>query len=393
VKRTRPSQSGFTILETLLAASLGAVLVLVALGIMGAMDRTQAAVQRRQEQVDALTRLHVVMEKIFGHLVMQNSTSVPVAGTTTTARSTAGPEVQKEGIRNGEKTLEPRARLLLEVDAGSKSNASLGAIGRGVRPQRMEVVLDKAPVPPGWGRQTTAEVILASQAAEEMRINMASVRGVFELRPDRFTPAGAASITAAPTEGGMTLWWRPLPSQPTGAKGDPYAMEPMEDPSAVPIISGLVQCQWLAFKTIMEDNKPKSREKLPELTATQFQDLPAYMEMMVRTAGGVTMNWMFEVSWTNGPETTEEAEQEVLDEQQNQQGGGRGGPDGQGGPGGPGGGSVPGDGRQRAVPMGDPVVTPGGTTGRPRGGRGGGDGGGGGGGGRGGRRGGRSGGP
>jgi hypothetical protein len=174
-------------------------------------------------------------------------------------------------------------------------------------PQRLELVLSKPPVPPGWGRNTTAEVMAANHATLSVQQEMAATRGVFELRPDRLTPPSAASATAAPDQGGFTLWWRPLPAQPTGDAGDPYAMDPTEDPAAVAVVSGLTNCRWLAFKTVTEDNKPKSRQLLDAMDVLQFQDLPAYIQMEVETAGGLTASWMFEVGWSNGPETTEEA--------------------------------------------------------------------------------------
>ena len=52
----------------------------------------------------------------------------------------------------------------------------------------------------------------------------------------------------------------------------------------------------------------KERKRGGEIAASRFDELPAYMEMQVTTAGGLHQNWMFEVQWMNGPETAEEAE-------------------------------------------------------------------------------------
>lgn len=287
---------GFTIIETVLAASLGAAVVLVCLGIMGAMDRTQEVIARRQTQVEMLSRLHLVMERTFSSLVMAelNTGAVNLGG-----RTPLETGLQRDGIRGGERMAEPRPRLLLGPDPNASRQGPV---------QRLEVVVSKAPVPPGWGRSTTAEVMEAQEAFDALQVGMAATRGVFELRPDEATPVHLRDNLAPPEPGGWTLWWRPLPAQSTGEDGDPYMLEPWEDPTAVPVVSGLVQCRWLAFKAVSEPGRPRVREKQPALESMDFQGLPAYMEMEVRTAGGLTANWMFEIGWLNGPETLDELE-------------------------------------------------------------------------------------
>src|SRR5262245_27181706 len=105
------------------------------------MDRTQTAVERRQDQMEMLARLHLVMERTFSNLVMQSSTSVPTGGSggaggaNQQGNSDGSANLQRDAARNGVKQAEPRPRLMLEVDAGSKSNAILGAAGKGNRPQ------------------------------------------------------------------------------------------------------------------------------------------------------------------------------------------------------------------------------------------------------------------
>jgi hypothetical protein len=60
--------------------------------------------------------------------------------------------------------------------------------------------------------------------------------------------------------------------------------------------------QWLAFK---------DRERLPALEARMLHDLPAHMELNVRMSSGYVANWMFEVAWTNGPESIDEIAEEA----------------------------------------------------------------------------------
>jgi hypothetical protein len=133
------------------------------------------------------------------------------------------------------------------------------------------------------------------------------IRGVFELRPDRATqrtgttPANVLSNSEG--EQGWTLWWRPIghvdESGMTESSVDPYSVDPTEDPAAVPIAAGLKSCNWKAFV---------KRERQSEIRVVSYVDLPAYMEMEVRTVGGFYANWMFEVQWSVAQENSIEAQ-------------------------------------------------------------------------------------
>jgi hypothetical protein len=182
-------------------------------------------------------------------------------------------------------------------------NLKLGSAATGV--QRLEVLVSRTPVPPGFGRSNTVEVMEAMTA-----LPTGPQRGAFELRPDVSTPAAALgdANTVDMNNPGWTLWWRPLPPNVGEQAPDPYAMDPAQDPAAVVIATGLQECQWQAYKTVTDPvtGKSKGREKISEMEASSLQDLPAYFEMSVRTVSGQTAKWMFEVGWSNGPEVLDE---------------------------------------------------------------------------------------
>jgi hypothetical protein len=291
---------GFTMVETLMAATLGAAVVVVCVGLFASMERTDRATSLRFDQTSALSRVHLVMRRTFGNVVMSDSSvrGGPL-GTAPAGTATAGTPETESAVR---------PRILLEKD----SNANFS--GSGAAPQRLEVVLSKAPVPPVLN--TARGEAIAMAAYEPSVYAGPTIRGVFELRPDPpFAEARNWGVPGLdPRKTGWTLWWRPLPHSPEGPAGALFSMQPEEDPSAVPIASGLEMCRWLAF------NK---RKRGDAFTATQFQELPAYMELEIRTTTGLTANWMFEVDWINGPETVEE-----LDEQRGEQLAGPGAPAG-----------------------------------------------------------------
>jgi prepilin-type N-terminal cleavage/methylation domain-containing protein len=275
---------GFTMLETMMASLIGAMVVVVCVGLFGAMDRTDRGTALRFDQTSSLSRVHLVMRRTFASIVMSDAS---VRG------SAPG--------RAGEKdAAPPRPRMLLESDQSPSMQRALSRMGTSGSVQRLEVVLSKAPVPAGM--DSPRGEALAMAAYEPTIYAGPAVRGVFEVRPDPIgeQAKGWGVPGLDPRHRGWTLWWRPLPHQDTGLAGSLYTLDPESDPRAVPIASGLVSVKWTAFK---------ERKRGTAFSATQFQDLPAYMELEVRTTMGLTAHWMFEVDWINGPETQEELEE------------------------------------------------------------------------------------
>ncbi len=282
-------RGGFTLLETLLAASLGAALVLMVVGLMGFMDRAEARQASRLEQVDGMARLHKVMSRVFSTLVVAD----PNSGTA--FRNAV--EGQTPGAKQGEP-----AHVLLEPDESRSLHAALrrARVGGGGAVQRLEVVLERPPVPRSFARGMTGALSTSLQSNSDERddddrpLITGPVRGVFELRPDAATlriSGGAAPVDDGRI--GWTLWWRPLIDEQS------LAIDPTEDPEAVPIVSGLAQCNWKAFI------KRKREDRVRVVTNLE---LPAYMEMEARTLGGQYASWMFEVQWSIQPSASQEGQ-------------------------------------------------------------------------------------
>lgn len=64
---------GFTLLETIMAASIGLVVVLAAMGVFLSMQRADGALARRAAQVTDLQKLHSVMRRSFTALSMSDA--------------------------------------------------------------------------------------------------------------------------------------------------------------------------------------------------------------------------------------------------------------------------------------------------------------------------------
>jgi len=276
--QSRRNQSGFTLIETLLAASMGAALVLMVTAMFAFINRAEAAQASRLEQVEGLARLQRVMSRTFSSLVVADP------GSGSGFRGRVG-----EGAQPGQDADVP-ARVLLEEDQSPGLDAALrrAGIGGGGAVQRLEVVLDRSPLPRGFARGMGGSLSTSVQAnLEEIEEPApATARGVFELRPDRAT-LRVDGTPVAPSDGpeGWTLWWRPLVDE------ESVDLDPTRDPEAVPVVSGLASCRWRAFV---------KRERKEAISVRTNMDLPAHMELEVRTLGGQHANWMFEVQWSVG---------------------------------------------------------------------------------------------
>lgn len=289
---------GFTLLETLLAASLGALLVLMVVGLFGFMDRAEARQVQKLEQIDSLARIHTIMQRTFSALVVsdQMGSQTPAA-------------LPDDATGGGGRRPPQEARLLIEKDESTSLSAAQRRFKAGGVVQRLEVVLDREPVPRRFAQGLSGSLSSSVQANQDDAEQMigGQVRGVFELRPDRATRRMDGTkvdvLTNTSGEEGWTLWWRPIgivdESGVTEAGVDPYAVDPTEDPAAVPIAAGLKSCNWKAFV---------KRERQAEVRVVSYVDLPAYMEMEVQTVSGFYANWMFEVQWSIAQENALEAQ-------------------------------------------------------------------------------------
>lgn len=337
----------------MLAAAMGALVIVAVLGVFALMDRTNAEAARRFDESTMISRLHLVMRRVWGELVI-NDQATAGAGATSGARGATGSTgrssfVAAQNVRNGEAEQPPRPRVLLDVDASPALKAGMKNSGMSGAVQRLEVLLNRPPVPADYGGSMSADLQASLQASGAM-----ATRYVFELRPDHATPPSRLEPGERidPNSSGLTLWGRQLPALEKMMEPDPYLLDPTEDPAAVRLATGLQECNWEVFMTQKDENgKAISRERTPVLSAETLEDLPAYAIMKLRTASGMTADWMFEVGWSFGPETLDQAgqstEQEGNNAGQGGPGGGRGGQGGGGGGRGSGGGRGPGMGGGR----------------------------------------------
>ena len=317
----------FTLIEVVLACSLGAMVVLACVGVYSAMTRADLMLQARFDESAELARLQRTMQNAMGTLVLapeETNLGAGAQGAGEAGADAADGEIEAASEEEG-----PRPRIILgpetsEPIASFTRRAAYAAGGGGglvARPQRLELVLTRAPIrpeadqSPGWTAALAGlvEAEAARQGDEEETEELveAGVRGAFILMPDDATVTG--SRPRADRRAGWTIWWQP--------------MDELTEPARV--ASGIAFCHWRAYF---------GGEMIDEHEAYSTNELPTFMELEVETLGGLYANFLFETVWTvaedPAPETTgSENEANTGDGTGNGENGGRnGGQEGANGP-------------------------------------------------------------
>ncbi|MEZ6244042.1 MAG: prepilin-type N-terminal cleavage/methylation domain-containing protein [Phycisphaerales bacterium] len=345
---TGRSRRGFTLLETILASTVAALVLLAALSMFLTLARTEQTLAARFDQTNEMAWLQLTVRRALLSLVMDENTSVDDDG------NWIVPEGQD---------LPPRGRIMLAPDPLAEAYVATGKWKRpdgAAQMQRFEVVLDAPPVPDalmgpaaGWATRAPADAMdfsLADIAGEDT----GGVRGVFELRPDGVRERIMRSVGLAGEDwpvredndprAGWTLWWREYSVAEIGALTAGGTLQPDDATTpegqerlmrAYPLVRGIEAIRWMIFS---------DSQRTEAYAALAQKDLPAYIELEVRTTTGKYANWMFEVAWRIGADpsedetttTTTDTDEDAGNSTQIQ-GGGAGGPGGGGGRRGPGG--------------------------------------------------------
>jgi len=305
------SRRSFTIIETVLAATLSSLVVLGCMGGFMALSRSDRTLTARFHEANDLARIQRTMQRAFSTLLMapesplddieeedgQDTGELPAAEDT-------------DEMLTGAVVAVPVPRIILEQDNDpallSLLQSSRFAAGGGgssiAAPQRLELVLSAVPIrPPAvqstvWTQALVGVDDLANPTTEAEQ-QYAGVRGAFVLRPDDAEGMDAlAREVRSDDRIGWTLWWQPVDTRSEPAR----------------IASGLAACAFQVFR---------NREMVGELLAYTPEEMPTYIQLEVETLTGLYANYLFEVVWTV----------DQLEEEDTTTSGGGGGGGGQGG--------------------------------------------------------------
>lgn len=328
-RKNAAPERGFTLLETMLAAVMGSMFVLITVGLLYAMQRSDIAMAQRAAESSDLHRARLVMSRCFSTLLTSEQPPPPKPGQEGAAARSRSPRAKPVDGKAAEgdaaepepERVPPPPRVVLASrtsGAGSTVQLTSGEV-REAPMQRMELVVFESPVPsvmredgraravksnrpkresestaaPGEGGalDTPPEEEDPLEEAEPDEIPLKAIRGALELRPtaiDEINPDDSRPP-------GYELWWVPLPRRaPADAEIDEALQAELASiDRPFKVASNIAHLQWRMF----DDRKKKS-----EFEATWDFQLPAYIECQIEMRSGMRAEWMFEVGWGVGPE-------------------------------------------------------------------------------------------
>ncbi len=343
------SRRGFTILEVALASVIGVVIVGVCAVMLTTLERTDRLLEVRASQSGEMQRIHRVMQRMAGSLLLSGDAAAS-RRRTTTATATDVDAATEPGAEPG--APKPPPRFILMPDPALAGVMMSRRVSKGpvaaMMPQRLEVVLTDPPVP---SPSRTIEILerarpgitaddldkqLESEDSESAQVGapdrsgfgdtfdedlseapLRATRGalVFVLadgtreqrrfiaiREQGETP-GSGELSSAPL---FDLWWVPLPPRPPEGweAGIERAYGP--GPDSYRIASDIRFARWQVFS---------KRERKTQVMVTSENEIPAFIELEIEMGSGLWSNWMFEVPMpargaeavpTSGPEGTGE---------------------------------------------------------------------------------------
>lgn len=302
---------GFTLLETALAATIGGMVILTAVGMFSMIERSEKGLEQQFNETRQLGTLQQVLRRSINTILMSDALSASLESAT----GRENPEMGSgEIVESKEATWDgtgERPRIILEMD-NTEDLARCMALAAPPMgdpmgmPQRLEMVSPRSPIPSSLRLPTQSWMNAGIDVANQLEVYGISgpVRGVFEFRPDGsrerlLQMAGMGVATGErvrrQTQTGWTLWWRPVfPDEVLRLQAGMPATEAEFITNAAegyPILRGIKRARFIAF-----DNRFR-RLAYAARTAT---DLPAFFELEIETWAGTYVNWMFEVGWVNG---------------------------------------------------------------------------------------------
>jgi prepilin-type N-terminal cleavage/methylation domain-containing protein len=290
----------FSLIELIAATAIGSVVLAACLALFGLIARTDRIMEERAIEVSDLSRARFVAQRILGHLVMSDAPVPPDEDRLGEEEEQPEPE---------DEAAPPTGRFILHYDEQldrmwNRARFRAGGSGYTVfRPQRLEIAAASVAVPHGDKRFTgrfTRGVSFEDSSDPGSGVGLSVVRGAFELIPDNEAALTRARATDETTT--WTLIFRPMADP--GSEGEARFFEDRSDEYVVRLASGLAACRWRVFK---------DRQYLEQFVCEWADDLPAYIQLELVTAGGQQVDWIFEVGWTVGAEAGDEESEDDLE--------------------------------------------------------------------------------
>lgn len=315
------NNQGFTLIETMLAMMLGAMVLLGCFGVFLSVRNMDNTFEARFQRTSELDITRTVLSRALLSLQMAETESTAVT------RTSDDDEEIDENIEP-----DPRPRIILETDPSALPDST------GWVPQRLELVTATPPAPASmashaasWYTAQDNEESLDYSASDG---SQGAIRGVFELRPAGqrelkmhrlgLIQAGDPMLSQSDLddhtlrnpnnafvenniEPNWTLWWRPILSYEGNQLR--YGIGPLGDSQgstqeirarlagAIPLIHHVERCIFEIFK---------SDQYITIYEGSDIEDIPAYTQFEIVLTNSQYASWMFEVDWVFGDDPNAE---------------------------------------------------------------------------------------
>lgn len=267
------NRRAFTMVEVMLAAVLGTMVVLTAMTLFASISATQHRTAARDFGVQELARLNNVMRKALSQLVVKGFVPKRPTGPAVARPVDEPPPAPEADGSDGRDDDD-------QDDSQEHPRIALGADNRSGW-QRLELVLAEPPLLGGAD---------GAVLERDARRSFSKTRGAFVLRPSDGTLPRTVEELVTPERPSWDLWWVPIDRQEEGIPA-------IGRSEGVIVARGLVGCVWRFYRS----DKSNVLQMLTEAEATSRSELPAYFEVDVATVQGQKARWMFEVGWTTEP--------------------------------------------------------------------------------------------
>lgn len=318
----RPARAGFTLLETILAVTIGFVVLMGATGVFFLINHTERVAANRSAQMQEQAIAQQVLRRALMSIVVIDDANMP---------EPADPEDPDSEPEPWPEDLRPRLivdwdtspTLNMMVQAARADGAELQSpFGENMAPQRIELVVASRPIPSvmvapsAWAvARPEDELSMFTEMVVPNAPQEGGLRGVLELRPDgarerlllgrgvapeSLMLAADPRLTTSPEPiRGWTLWWREMSPDEFWARQRGEAWDPDARPDllidAVPLMRGLKVARWAIIQG--DGQKPPTKQRYFQSETTAYSEVPGYIELEMRTDDNQYVRWVFELGW------------------------------------------------------------------------------------------------
>lgn len=265
------TRRAFTLLETMLAMVVGILVLTAAMGVMSAIRSSDAMLSVRATHQRELAGVRAAVSSALDRIRPAPNNIV---------RDVMGQGVEEEDLRAIYDVAypEPVPGLAHHFELSDASGLP-----------RLEVVVDRPPMGTFRADESRTDERVPVDG-DDLPGVPASEGGVLFGSADLSGYRGAFELRESAERDWAELWWVPLPpaNVPEGLTFDTGTLA---EPTL--LCAHVAELRWTAFI---------DSSRTPRVRAIESRQLPAYVELELRTTEGVYANWMFELGWITGAE-------------------------------------------------------------------------------------------